>query len=54
MGRPNFLKMNAEILISKYAESNSFIIAKEFEGGHNNKFWKKEFIDMVSKILKTE
>ena len=51
---PFFLKKEAQILISKYAESNSFIEAKEFEAGHNNKFWKKEFIQIISRVLKTE
>uniref|UniRef100_UPI00404B2274 alpha/beta hydrolase n=1 Tax=Flavobacterium sp. TaxID=239 RepID=UPI00404B2274 len=51
---PFFLKEEAKILISKYAESNSFIEAKEFDGGHNNKFWKKEFIQIISRVLKTE
>lgn len=51
---PFFLKEEAKILISKYAESNSFIEVKEFEGGHNNKFWKKEFIEIISRVMKTE
>lgn len=51
---PFFLKDEAEYLISKYVTSNSFIETKEFEGGHNNKFWKKEFIEIISRVLKTE
>lgn len=48
---PFFLKEDAEFLKKKYAESNSFIEIEEFSGGHNNKFWKKEFIETVGKIL---
>lgn len=51
---PFFLEEEAKILISKYEDSNSFIEAKEFEGGHNNKFWKREFIELISRELKTE
>lgn len=51
---PFFLKEEANILISKYAQSNSFIETKEFEGGHNNKFWKKEFIEIISRVMKIE
>jgi enterochelin esterase-like enzyme len=48
------LKEDAEFLESKYSESNSFIETKEYEGGHNNEFWKKEFSEIISKILKGE
>lgn len=48
------LKEDAEFLKSKYNESNSFIETKEYEGGHNNEFWKKEFSEIISRILKVE
>jgi enterochelin esterase-like enzyme len=48
---PFFLKEDAEFLKVKYADSNSFIEIEEFIGGHNNKFWEKEFIETVEKIL---
>ncbi len=51
---PFFLKDEAEYLISKYTASNSFIETKEFEGGHNNKFWKKDFIEIINRVFKTE
>lgn len=48
------LKEDAEFLKSKYAESNSFIKSKEYEGGHNNQFWEKEFSEIISRIFKIE
>jgi enterochelin esterase-like enzyme len=48
------LKEDAEFLKIKYAESNSFIETKEYEGGHNNEFWKKEFSEIIIRILKEE
>jgi hypothetical protein len=48
------LKEDAEFLKSKYNESKSFIETKEYEGGHNNEFWKKEFSEIISRILKVE
>jgi enterochelin esterase-like enzyme len=48
------LKEDAEFLKSKYAESNSFIESKEYEGGHNNKFWKEEFSEIIIRILTNE
>jgi enterochelin esterase-like enzyme len=48
------LKEDAEFLKSKYDESKSFIETKEYEGGHNNEFWKKEFSEIISRILKVE
>ncbi len=51
---PFFLKDDAEFLKSKYGELNSLVEIKEYEGGHNNKYWRKEFIEVTGKILKTE
>ena len=51
---PFFLKDDAEFLKAKYSELNSVIDVDEFEGGHNNIFWKKEFIEIISKVLKFE
>ena len=48
------LKEDSEFLESKYTESNSFIETKEYEGGHNNEFWKKEFSEIIPRILKVE
>lgn len=48
------LKEDAEFLKSKYAESNSFIEAKEYDGGHNNEFWKKEFEEIINIVLNFE
>jgi len=48
------LKEDSEFLESKYAESNSFIETKEYEGEHNNEFWKKEFSEIIPRILKFE
>lgn len=48
------LKEDAEFLKSKYAESKSFIESKEYEGGHNNKFWNKEFSEIIIRVLKIE
>jgi enterochelin esterase-like enzyme len=45
------LKEDAEFLKSKYAVSNSFIETKEYDGGHNNEFWKKEFAEIINRIL---
>lgn len=46
------LKQDAEFLTSKYAESNSFIETKEYEGGHSNYFWKKEFSEIIHRVFK--
>ena len=51
---PFFLKDDAEHLNIQYEASNSFIEAKEFKGGHNNTFWKKEFIEIISRVFITE
>ncbi|MAW94077.1 MAG: esterase [Leeuwenhoekiella sp.] len=48
------LKEDAEFLESKYAESNSFIETREYEGGHSNKFWKEEFAEVLPRIFKKE
>lgn len=49
---PFFLKEEAEHLNSRYAESNSIIDAKQFEGGHSNKYWKNEFIEIICLTMK--
>lgn len=51
---PFFLKDDAEFLKSKYGELNSFIEIKEYEGGHNNKYWSKEFIEVMNKVIKVK
>lgn len=47
-----FLKGDAEFLKLKYAELNSFIEIKVFDGKHNNKYWKVEFTEIITKIFK--
>ncbi|MDT0557258.1 alpha/beta hydrolase-fold protein [Ichthyenterobacterium sp. W332] len=51
---PFFLKDNAEFLQTKYQELNRFIDVKTFNGGHSDKFWKQEFINILSEVLKKE
>lgn len=46
------LKEYADFLESKYKELNLFIEIKVFDGGHNNKYWSNEFIEVISRILK--
>nr|WP_321222556.1 alpha/beta hydrolase-fold protein [uncultured Psychroserpens sp.] len=46
-----FLKEDVEFLTSKYLASNSKIEVKEFEGKHNDKFWKKEFNEIITMIF---
>lgn len=48
---PFFLKDDAEFLNAKYNELNKFIEVKEFTGGHSNKFWDKEFIEIITKLF---
>lgn len=48
---PFFLRLDAEFLKPKYELSNSFIEIKEYNGGHNNKYWNQEFIETLSKTL---
>lgn len=49
---PPFLKENAEFIKSKYTLLGIFADIKEFEGGHNNKYWSNEFTEIISEILK--
>lgn len=49
-----FLDADAKFLKLKYAETNSFIDVKKYNGGHNNKFWEKEFTNIITDILKYE
>ncbi|MEE1897855.1 esterase [Flavobacterium rakeshii] len=51
---PFFLKDDAMLLMNKYDKLNSFIEVKEFKGGHSNKNWSKNFINVISRILATE
>lgn len=47
-----FLKDDADFLQAKYTERNLPIEIKEYEGGHNDKFWSKEFISVLKRELK--
>jgi predicted alpha/beta superfamily hydrolase len=47
-----FLQGDAEFLKLKYDELNSFIEIKVFDGKHSNKFWEKEFNEIIIEILK--
>lgn len=47
-----FLKDDADFLKAKYTERNLPIEIKEYEGGHNDKFWSKEFISVIKRELK--
>lgn len=49
---PEFVKKEADFLINKYEELNLFYDIKQFEGGHDEHIWKKEFIKTIKKILK--
>ncbi|WP_396597120.1 alpha/beta hydrolase-fold protein [Dokdonia sp. R86516] len=51
---PFFLKDDAQYIQGKYAEFQSFIEIKTFEGGHHNKFWEIEFTNVISDIFKRE
>jgi len=51
---PFFLKEEAEFLKSKYASMQIFSEISKFEGGHNNKYWRREFIKIISRIFKVE
>lgn len=47
-----FLKDDADFFQAKYKEFNLPIEIKEYEGGHNDKFWSKEFISVIKRELK--
>lgn len=47
-----FLKDDADFLQAKYKERNLPIEIKEYEGGHNDKFWSKEFIGVIKREFK--
>lgn len=49
---PQFVRDEIKILTLKYAESKSFIQTKEYQGGHNDFFWKREFINTLSNVMK--
>lgn len=46
-----FLKDDADFLQAKYTERNLPIEVKEYEGGHKDKFWSKEFIGIIVREL---
>jgi len=48
------LKEDAEFLKLKYKELNLFAEIKEYQGGHDNKIWKEQFIKTITKLFKTE
>ena len=47
-----FLKDDADFLQTKYNERNSPIEIKEYEGGHKDKFWSKEFVSVIKREFK--
>ncbi|MFD1064339.1 alpha/beta hydrolase [Winogradskyella litorisediminis] len=51
---PFFLEDEAEFLKEKFNEFNQFIDVERFEGGHDNKIWKKEYVKTLAKILKND
>lgn len=48
---PFFLKEDAEFIKSKYKELDLSCEVKEFNGGHDNEIWNKEFAVILSKAL---
>lgn len=48
---PFFLKEDADYLKTKYEELNAKIDIKEFEGNHNDKFWKEELTALLPKLF---
>lgn len=51
---PEFLKMDADFLKEKYKELGLFADISAFDGGHDFKKWNEAYINVISKILKTE
>ncbi len=47
-----FLRESAKFMKSTFKKMKLFIEVKEYKGGHNNAYWRKEFIEIISSLLK--